>query len=53
MTGDRHLHTVRAETAPTPMVKEGPKDPEIQSFLRVVYRALKMITAYLEKEYHF
>ncbi len=53
---DRHLHTVRAETAPTPiqpLVKDEPNDPEIRSFLRVVYRALSMITSYLKKTYNF
>lgn len=32
---------------------EARAEPELRSFLHVVYRALKMVTAYLERTYGF
>lgn len=41
---DRTRTLPRAEPKP---------EPELRGFLHVVYRALKMVTAYLEKTYGF
>jgi hypothetical protein len=34
-------------------VTEPEPEPELRAFLRVVYRALRMVCAYLEKRYGF
>ena len=36
-----------------PEPRPEPQETELRAFLRVVYRALKMVTAYLEKMYGF
>lgn len=47
---DRPLREIKLGPHPEP---KPPADTELRSFLHVLYRALKMITSYLEKTYGF
>lgn len=57
MNGDRHLSAVPTDPSDPayirPIVREQPAEPELRAFLQILYRALKMITSFLEKNYGF